>query len=117
MCVIFIPSLDVECQRRYSGLALTRHRRACIKILTSEEREDCLPALSEIHRGGKEQNLESRVDRVDAMVEQLSKRTTLVGSSGLASIDGVKCLVEKQTNRPTKVHPRWAVLIQCRRVP
>ena len=51
------------------------------------------------------------------MVEQLSQRTALVGSSRLASIHGIESLVEEQADRPTEINPRWAVLIQSRRVP
>jgi hypothetical protein len=36
---------------------------------------------------------------------------------GLAAIHGVESLVEEESDSPTGVHPRWAVLIESRRVP
>lgn len=40
-----------------------------------------------------------------------------MGSTRLASIHGIKSLVEEQADRPTEINPRWTILIQSRRVP
>ena len=84
---------------------------------TSEKSENRLPALAEVHGGGEEDDLERGIDGIDAVVKELTQRATLPRPARLRAIDGVKRLVQEESNGPACVHPRRAVLIERRRVP
>ena len=43
-----------------------------VTVLTSKKCQDCLPALSQIHRRREEKYFQCGVDRINAMVEQLA---------------------------------------------
>lgn len=85
--------------------------------LTSKKCENRLPALAQVHSSGEEQDLQRGIDGINAMVEQLSQRSTLTCPPRLASIHCIESLVQEQAYRPTRIDPRWAVLIERRRVP
>ena len=80
-------------------------------------RSNHLPALTEIHRSGKDDGLKRCVQRVNTMIEQFSQWPALLRSPRLRAIDSIKRLVQEQANGPAGIHPRRAVLIESRRVP
>jgi len=45
------------------------------------------------------------------MIKQLAQWATLMRSSRLTAIYGVKSLVEEEANRPCQVYPRGTVLV------
>ena len=108
--VVFVPSLDIEGQE------------------STEEGENRLPALTEVHGSCKEEDLEGGIARVDSyilldvnirkvtsvltVVKKLSQWSTLMCPSRLRAIDRVKCLVQEQANRPGQVYPRRTIGIQ-----
>jgi hypothetical protein len=122
LSVILVPRLDVEGAER------------------GKEHGDRVPAVAHVLAAGKEEHLEGRVQRVDAVVEEFTEGAALVGSSAtdtilacgngvvsgrrgaslyvrLRAIHGIKGLVEKQTSSPAVVDPRRAILVQRRIVP
>ena len=51
------------------------------------------------------------------MIEQFAQRTALMCPACLCAVYSIEGLVEKESNRPTQVHPRWTVCIESRVVP
>lgn len=51
------------------------------------------------------------------MVKELPQRPALSGPPRLRAIHSVKCLVYEQADRPARVHPRRADLVERRSVP
>jgi hypothetical protein len=91
MRVVLVPRLDVECQERY--IVLARSIPDDLHQLTSEKCKNSLPALPQIHCRREQQHLECGIDRINAVVEQLSQGPALARSARLASIHRIECLV------------------------
>jgi hypothetical protein len=119
--VVLIPGLNVESEGGYFTVSSDSWTKLglCHRSgkLTRKQRQDSLPALSEVHSRREQQHLEGCVDSIDSMVKQLAQGAALVCPACLASIHGVESLVEEETDGPAEVYPRRAVLIQSRRVP
>lgn len=114
---------------------------------TCEQRHHSLPSHSQVLRSSKDQDLERSIDRIDTMIKQFSKRTTLMSSSSamtpyqhsllhnpspsstpgiktkdlknsrLRPINSIKSLIQKQPHGPRRIHPRRTILIQRRVIP
>lgn len=104
--------------------------------LTGEHGRNGVPALAHVLRRGKDEDFESGVAGVDAMVEELAQRSRLSraspiyhqhtyphptsptrNNSRLRPIDSIKSLIQEQADSPAIVHPGRAVLVQHGRVP
>lgn len=72
---VFIPRLDVEGEQR------------------PEQREDGIPALTEVHGGGEQEDFQHGVTGVDAMVEELPEGSALARAPRLGAVDCVEGLV------------------------
>lgn len=84
---------------------------------TGKEREDSHPALPHVLTRGKDQNLQTRVQRINTMIKQLPQRATLPRPPRLAAIDRIERLVQEQADGPAVVDPAGAVLVEGGVVP
>lgn len=76
--VVFVPGLYVEGEERY--IPLVRSRGVPVGKQTSKERHNRFPTHSQVLRGCENQDFQRGVERIDAMIKQLSQRTTLMCS-------------------------------------
>jgi hypothetical protein len=86
-------------------------------MLTRKQRQDGLPTLTKVHARREQQHFQGCIDRINSMVKQFAQGATLVRPPRLASIHGVKGLVEEEAGSPASIHPRRAVLVQSRCIP
>lgn len=87
------------------------------EVLTSEEGCDSHPALSHVLTGSEDQDLETSVERIDAVVKQLAQRTALLRPPSLATVDGIESLVQEQAEGPAVIDPAGAILVEGGVVP
>jgi len=105
------------------------------RLLTSEEDHDGLPSHSQVLRGGKNETFKGSIHSINTVIEQLTKRTTLVSTSSticqphsrsqegnlrnvrLTAIYCIESLIQEQPNSPTDINPRRTILIERRVIP
>lgn len=49
--------------------------------LTGKQDKNSLPALAKVHSSREQQDFQTGVQRIDAMIEELAQRTRLLGAS------------------------------------